>query len=559
MLKALFLPEFIGSHRLIAQRILGITIHDDAVRLALVHARRHKSSVETLLEVSIESGAQDTHKERVAAALVTALARVKHYDQVRFALPSSLVIFKEVSLQFIDPEKIRMVLEYEIEPMLPFSIDEAVVDFIVTDTDKESQTSQVLVAAVRKQDLSEHMDMLSKANIEPAAVTVDLIAQYGLFQAITQPLKQRQTVAFVDMGMQSIRIALIHNGQLRLMRHLPRGLAGTIKQITEESGVSAEEVELKLAQLGPDGMGDEALARCTHKHFALLMNDIQFTLNSFSMKLGGNEEISKILFTGSLARVRGIVDFCSATLQMPCAPFEPQKIFNNKAIKNELPEDPSNWMAFTFALSTALVHPSQYYFDLRRKEFVSTRAGLARKQILVAGCLSFLLISIVGVKGYLDINDLSTQIDTIEKREINRLKAENIFPKEKFPKKPTLANVIRDGERIVREKLDLWAPFAKNRMNVLEIWLELTIIINKKQFDVTIKEVSISAKENGRPTIEVEGLFKSKTGDHFVDWAGLEGRFKESTLLKVIDQPDTTPAPEGGVNFSVRMHLREQP
>ncbi|NDD55155.1 hypothetical protein EBZ39_15045 [bacterium] len=96
-------------------------------------------------------------------------------------------------------------------------------------------------------------------------------------------------------------------------------------------------------------------------------------------------------------------------------------------------------------------------------------------------------------------------------------------------------------------------------MNVLEIWLELTIIINKKQFDVTIKEVSISAKENGRPTIEVEGLFKSKTGDHFVDWAGLEGRFKESTLLKVIDQPDTTPAPEGGVNFSVRMHLREQP
>ena len=62
-----------------------------------------------------------------------------------------MVIFKDLTLQLSDPDKIRMVLDYEIEPMLPFSIHDATIDFIVTKTQKDPQQTTVLVAAIRNQ------------------------------------------------------------------------------------------------------------------------------------------------------------------------------------------------------------------------------------------------------------------------------------------------------------------------------------------------------------------------------------------------------------------------
>ncbi len=557
MLKALFLPDRIGTRRLLSERIIGITVHDDAVRIAVVYAKSRKTILESLVEFPLTPGPQETQKERTIEALTQTSAVLKNADEIRVAVPSSLVVFKEISLHFIDHEKIRMVLEYEVESMLPFSPKDAIIDFIVTKSDPATQTSQVLVAAIRNQDLADYLDIFSAAHINPTSITIDLFAEYGLFAFISESNRQPQTVALVDLGLNTVRIALISNGELRLTRHLPRGLISVLKQISDETQTSMEDLELKLSQLGINSLGSEALNRSALEHFALLVNDIQFTLNSFSMKLALSEEISRILLTGSLQKVKGFVEFCSATMQIPCAIFEPQKMTALKTIQTKIAQDPHNWTAFTYALGTAIVHPLHYDFDLRRKTFVFHQKSLARKQLLVAGGITLLLFIIIGLKGYLDLRDLQNEVTLIEQREINKFKGENIFPKDKFPKNPVLTKVIREAERFVREKNNLWAPFTQARMNALEIWLQLTIIINKKQFDVTIKEISIATKDDGKPKLEVDGLFKSKTGEHFADFTGLIARFRAAQGLKFVDFNEN-PAPEGGVDFSVNMIQRDE-
>jgi type IV pilus assembly protein PilM len=553
MLKSLFLPSRLGNHRIIAERILGISIHDDAIRIASVYEKGKKTIIESLQEIPLVHGEQDSYKERVIGALAK-ITTIKNYHQVRVALPSSLVVFKEIVLQFIDPEKIRMILEYEVESMLPFSSRDAVIDFIITKTDTTAVTSQVLVAAVRNQDLADYLDLFSATGINPTSITIDLFAEYGLFAM--QP-NHTQTVALVDLGLHTVRIALISNGELRLTRHLPRGLISVLKQVSEETQTPLEELELKLSQLGINALGDEEINRSALDHFALLINDIQFTLNSFSMKLALSEEISCIWLTGSLQKVKGFVDFCSATMQIPCAIVDPKKITSLKNIVDRLPEDPLSWTPFTYALGTAIIHPMQYDFDLRRKAFIYPQQRLAQRQIIVACTISLALFLIIGIKGYLDLRDLHNQITLIEKREINKFKNEHIFPKDKFPKVPTLERVIREGKRFVQDKSDLWAPFTQARMNPLENWLQLTIIINKKQFDVQVKEFSISTKDDGKQKLEVEGIFKSKTGEHFVDWGGLLARFRDARSFKVVDF-DEKSAPDGGVNFSISMTQREE-
>ena len=164
--------------------------------------------------------------------------------------------------------------------------------------------------------------------------------------------------------------------------------------------------------------------------------------------------------------------------------------------------------------------------------------------------------------GYVDINKLSNYATMIEQREIGRFKAENVFAKDRFPKKTSLVAIVRDAEKAVREKSEMWAPFTQQGMRPLELWLEVTRIVDKKQFDVSIKELSLSTKEkDGFIRINVEGFFKSKTGNHFGDFIALSNRFKESPTLKLIDGDksiDETGAPEGnGVNFSISLKPKE--
>lgn len=560
MIKSLFLPERLGTHRLLAQRIVGVSVHESVIRMTLVYAKGSKTIIEQLITEPIEVGAPETRVDRTAEALKNALADIKSYDQIRVAFPSSLVIFKELSLQFTDLEKIRMVLDYEIESMLPFSINDAVVDFVITRSNKAEQVSQILVAAVRNQDMQDFLALLGKANIDPSGITVDLFAQYSLYEEIASYRGAVKPTALVEIGEYTTRISLLHNDELRLTRHLPRGLNNVISSISQESGVGASDLEARLAKYSLAELGEEPLVRATQKHFTLLLNDIQFTLNSFSMKLALPDEIGQILLAGPLERVFQFTEFCSTTMQIPCELFDCKKLLTSKAFKNKVKNDPDDWSPFVDALGSALTSTRLRDFDLRRKQFTYHAQGLSTKQLIVASMLVILTLGTIATKGFLELSALEQQINKHEEREIGKIKSENIFPKDKFPKKAMLTKVVREAERIVKEKRDIWAAFKQGRMNELGIWLELTNIINRKMFDVSIDEISISKnKDDGKPRIEVEGIFRSKTSEHFQDWAGLEGRFKGSSMLKLTEPADPQPSPDGnGVKFTVKMKLKEE-
>ncbi len=558
MITQIFLPERLGTYRILSQRYVGVGIAEKQVVTTTVLVKQSKSLIEAVNITPIEQGPEETKQERIGQALKTAFGTIKKYDQIKVALPASLVVFKDLTLNFIDPAKIRMVLEYEIETMLPFSLNEAVVDFIITKVDKVQKQSQILVAAVRSSDLAAYLEIFERCGLQPTTVTVDLFADYSLYQQIPEYENLPHATALVDLQDNATRIAYIQHGQLRLMRYLNRGIDSITKEIAQEAGRPLEEITTTLQTYGVFGHQDEQLSRIIQKHVVLLLNDIQFTLNSFSLKLNFYDGISKILISGAGKRISKFMNFCTDTLQTPCEVFDLEKLFNNKKIKNKTSTPLENTAGMSIALGSALSSPMQMDFDLRRKAFTFQRNGLIIKQAIVGSAMAIILFTIIGVRGYMDIQELENFKDSFIKQEIAKIKAEKIFPKDKFPKK-NFAGVIRDAEKIVRDRLETWAPFSKNRLPVLDMLLEITRILNKRQFDASVKEVHILLKDNKRPQVDVEGVFKSRTGDHFQDFIKVEERFKESPLLTVGNQDiETSPAVDGGVNFTARLSLKEE-
>ena len=186
MIKNVLIPEKIGNYYLFAKRIVGFHVDASEVTATQVYLKGSVATVEKVFKESIGLNEELSYEEKVAQVVKNILGKVGKYDVVYTAMPSSQVIFKNLKLPFLNYEKIKMVVGYEVEPLLPFALDEAEVDFIITKQFPKDGSSEILVAAVQKSVLADHISFFEQVGVHPQKVGVDFFEFYGLYQTIAR-------------------------------------------------------------------------------------------------------------------------------------------------------------------------------------------------------------------------------------------------------------------------------------------------------------------------------------------------------------------------------------
>ncbi len=559
MLTDIFLPEKIGAKRILSKKIISFSIEDNIVKAALVYAKRSKIIIENLFEKTIESSNKNEYSQNASKTIKSILDQVKKYDQVKISIPSSMTTFKELTMPFTNKDKIRMILDYEIEPMLPFPIEDAISDFIITKQIKHKKTTsaQILACIIRKQDLQNILDIYYAAGIKPSSISVDLFSIYSIYQQIPEYNKLTSSTVFLDLGQTSTQIAFLDNGQLRITRFIPNGIEKIVRNISSELNQTIENVKNALFTQELRTFQQNDFDKSVQKQLMELFNEIQFTLNSFSSKLNLQTGINKIFLMGQTSQIKGLARFASNLLQIPCENFKTDKIFTNNLFKNKVKKIITNWTNYIVPLGTAAPSSQQIDFDLQRKEFAIPDMILLKKQIGAAIIIGIFIFATIAFDGYRQINKLLLTSKKLETAQITRLKS--ILPKNSPTlKKTNFRTVLKETEKFVNEKTEMWAPLARQKVKPLEILQELTRIIDKRRFEVTIEQISIEDIENDSVKVEVDGFFKSKTGTkHFEAFRELEKRFDESGTLKLIEEIDARPSEDEGIKFNVKLKIKE--
>ncbi len=556
IIRGVLLPEKLHSVRFFAQRILSITTLDNHIRGVVVHIKGKNSFVEKLLEKEFNP-ATDQKDTSFIAALQELISEAGKIHEIRVVIPAATTIIKELEVPFLDPQKIRMVVEYELEPLLPFALEATIVDFVITKSNKESSSSQILAVAIRKEDLQAILDPYIKANIKVATTSIDMLGTYSIYEQIPAYRNLPGSTALIDVGDQGTRIIFLLNNQLKLTRYITKGLSHIIQNASEETGSPQEDIAAYLTTIGaktPDA-GD-MIGKAVHKQIVDFLNEIQFTLNSFSLKLNYYEGVSKIFFLGKANAITGLNFFGSELLQISSEFFDPSKIFDAHNIKNSLISKESISPLFTLPLGGALPAAMCENFNLRREEFALLDYELGFRQIVTAGVLFIVTAVGLGFFGYFQTADLQAVVTDLETDQISNLKP--LLPKEERARVKRLPILIQKTEEIVKEKHSLWSPFSLERIKPLELLLEVTRTFDKTQYSLDVEELTISEKEGGNPVIEIEGYFRSDKGlgYHHTEWVQLEERIKESPLLALMEPPSSTPAAEKGLKFSVKLHKK---
>jgi type IV pilus assembly protein PilM len=489
MIKNVLIPEKIRSYYLFPKRILGIEFEKTTIHASLIYFNGNNIKIEKFFTISLEKN-NDTYAERVTKGLKELILQAGSFDAIHTALPSSFVVFKELRLPFFDREKIAMVLDFEVEPLLPFPLDEAIIDFIITKKLDDELGTEVLVAAVQKRYIAEHLHLFDSISIKPDVITVDLFALYGLYQYMPLNTQINGAVSFVALDSHVTRIGYSSDQQLRFIRTLPIGLNNVAKKIGTQLNMKPMQVMEDLVRFGVEQKSSSPFQTQLKNEIGALLKKIMFTLNSFANKEENSPNKKQtILLFGKGATIKGMENFVISTTGAHCLILHLHDLLQNQSlnikIKNGMPQ------TAIVSFGCALLNPSIENFNLRKKEFSQeSEEKIVDKQIIATAVLTFTLMTILFIHSFFQTKKLKNAISTAKKEIVTSLRKE--FKKLPSPEED-IEEIVNAAQRALQKEKKIWSALANPyRLSPLHYLLELTNKIDKERLGFIISKLNIT-------------------------------------------------------------------
>jgi type IV pilus assembly protein PilM len=525
MIRTLFLPEQLNGYYLFPKRILGLDIGRAYIHATLIRKNAHQTSIEQVLEEKVEQGLLATYPEKATKALKALLERVEPYDEIRVSLPSTALVFREMTFPFTSYEKIQKVLPFELEKLLPFPLHSAAVDFTITKSYPAEKKSDIIVAAIQQEQLDIYTTLFKDAGIEPLIATVDLLALYGLYMTMPAYASRQKGVALIDFGMYTTKIAYIQDGTLRGIRTLNQGVMSIAKKTSEIVGSSPTDTLDKIIRFGLTQKDDAITHPALEQALTSFWDDVRFALYAFTLHNEPQHVMSSIMLVGRGADIQGITDYASKNISVPCELFSLTSMMhdNQLATKNRLTIPSAAILSFATALPTT---PTEECNLLEGLNHV-TADNLFTTQLVTGMGLSALIFMLMIGISYGRLYSLKHELSASKKQAFVALR--EAFDQADINERD-LSGSIEIAQEEVAKKEQTWFAFTQQEQApFLGYLLELTSkISNVPTIGFTIEQLTIT---------DGKMILKAKVKD-FNSLKLLESELEKSELFSIVKQDE---------------------
>lgn len=485
MIKNVLIPENIGSYYIFSKRIIGFDLGKTHIRVVQLKLTGTKCIVERWFEQALPAGSANTYDERATQTIQALLKMVDPYDAIHTLIPSSLVIFKNLKMPFSAYNKIKMIIDFEVEPLLPFALSDAIIDFIITKK-TEDDHSELLVAAVQKQHIEDHLQLFASAGVNPALISVDFFSLYGLYKKTASYAKVADGVTLIDIGSHETSIAYINDGQLKSIRTLPKGTDTIAKVISSLLKVDTSAAIEILIRFGLNATENPSQDSSIVEAFAPFLDEINFTLKTFLPQSDHPQPMSHIYLLGSGSTIHNLTEFIHTKTGVACELLQINTIIEGCGFSVSHKNSISNM--YLMGLGAAASSQTIASFNLRQKEFSpSTNISLFYKQMAIASTFFILLFSSLGLFYFVETGNLSSAANQAEQETVEILH-------EQFKKIPvgSLDSMVEEAQDEIKKEEKLWSVFSPNRTSMLQYLLELTNKIDRDALKFSIDKLHIT-------------------------------------------------------------------
>ncbi len=305
-----------------AHRILGIDLGTRMVKCAVV-----ERSLRTAALVDFQQEAVHAPYDAVSrkAAMERLLSRVsKGDDLVEAGLPASACMHRTLQFPFNDEKSLREAAGFELESHIPVPLEDVVVDFVVAGEGRDGEYD-VLTVAAPTSEVAEALETYKAAGVEPRTLSLVPLACASMLAQLPQCAEGKTLL--LDIGAQGTEVLLAEGGNALALRSLSMGSDDVRSRFTEQFDVDSAETDLLVShsvllppEVAPRTSDERLLNEATQSAVMPWLREVRQTL-AFVAR-GGRGRPDRIMLTGGMSRMRGLVEYVERALNLPVSTLD---------------------------------------------------------------------------------------------------------------------------------------------------------------------------------------------------------------------------------------------
>ena len=203
--------------------VLGLEVTPRVVRGAFLRTTLRGSEMERYAEAPLPYSAEsESEEDLLAAAIAQILAEgAQPPDRIIASLGGEAASLRLIDLPAGVEKKAAEVLPGELGAVLPFDVEDAVVDYQIVGRD--ATTIQLMAVAAPRQSVADRLRELQSAGVDPRELAVGAAAFDGLGALLGESLEDK-TVLVIDVGPKSTDFAVLTNGRCTFARTVSGGM-----------------------------------------------------------------------------------------------------------------------------------------------------------------------------------------------------------------------------------------------------------------------------------------------------------------------------------------------
>jgi type IV pilus assembly protein PilM len=262
-----------------------------------------------------------------SGTVISAIQQILTENQIKtkdvvVAVSGHSVIVKKIKVARMKPDELEEAIAFEAEQYVPYAIEDVNLDFqVLGSPNEEASEMDVLLVAVKKDIINDYLSIISTAGLSAVVVDVDAFALQNAFE-ITYEVDRNQVVGLVNLGAAVMNINILRGGVSEFTRDSALGGNRYTESIQKILGLSYEQAEnLKLGGK-VDGRTFEDARPAIEMVNTELAGEIRRSFDFFRSS-SPSDTIHRVVLSGGSARLQGLVEYLSESLEIPCEVANP--------------------------------------------------------------------------------------------------------------------------------------------------------------------------------------------------------------------------------------------
>lgn len=238
------------------------------------------------------------------------------------------VIIKNIVLPSMSDEELEESIDWHAEEHVPYDLADVSLDYQVTG--RTGDSTQVLIAACKRERIDNVRQAIQLAGKAPAVIDVDTFALQNCYEHNYQP-SDNQVVTLLNIGASTMNVNIVKGNRSLFSRDITVGGSQFTDVLQRSLGLSyqqAEAVKRGVVNVA-DGVEEKAIEPLMSNVTEIVAMEIQKTFDFYRATTEDNQTmVQKILISGGGSKLQGLAADLSARLDLPVEVLNPFRNIN---------------------------------------------------------------------------------------------------------------------------------------------------------------------------------------------------------------------------------------